>query len=91
MVAVAGRWMCGLCRERALGDQIPAGEKRFRMSSYVPDYTKWIVALTILAVVLRLSLAMWIRHESSRPMPRKPAPVPAETEEAPPKKKLLDA
>ena len=90
MVAVAGRWVCTLCRERALDDQIPAGRKRFRMSSGVPDYTKWIVVLVVLAVLLRIGVATWLHSAARAPLPRKPNPVPEESEKVPPKR-LPDA
>ena len=54
MVAVGGRWMCALCKERALEDQIPANKKRYRMSSGVPNYAMWSGILIGLLVFMRV-------------------------------------
>jgi len=88
MVAVTGRWMCPLCKERALDDQIPADKKRFRMTSYVPNYRKWIVALVILGIALRIGVSVWLGHISKIHVPAKPKPLPANFGNTPAKRKL---
>ena len=70
MVAVAGRWMCALCKERALDDQIPADKRRFQMTLGAPNYAKWSAAIIGLIIVVRLSLLFFLHGPtSSRPAP----------------------
>lgn len=63
MSLVQTRWMCHLCRERAIGDTLITGEKRYRMMQGA-DYA-WMhwagLALVILFVLGRFALPLFIK------------------------------
>ena len=62
MAAVGARWVCLLCKERALEDPMATERAKYRMSSYVPSYTKWIVILTVLAWGIHFGVGLFFEN-----------------------------
>jgi len=74
MAAVGARWVCLLCKEKALGDPMAKEREKYRVSSYVPNYTWLIVGLTVVAVLWRVGLAVFFDNASASA--RKPLLLP---------------
>lgn len=82
MAAVGARWVCLLCKERALEDPMAKERAKYRMSSYVPNYTWWIIGLTILGWLTHLGVGLFF--ESAKTTTRnKLIPQPIAQEAAP--------
>jgi len=59
MVCISGRWLCKLCKERALDDGKPA-RREYSMRTWMPDVEKWQVILTVAVVFGGLGLRMFL-------------------------------
>ena len=62
MSAVDAKWVCLLCKERALGDPIKGERAQYRMSSYVPDFRFWIIVLSILGWGIFFGVRVYLRN-----------------------------
>ena len=60
MAPVGARWVCLLCKERALGDPNAKERERFRMSSYVPNYRMLSIILTVLGSVVFFAFRIFL-------------------------------
>ena len=58
-VCVGQRWLCMLCKERALEDETRP-KRRYSMSTWAPDVEKWKLILTLIAVFGGLGVRMFL-------------------------------
>jgi hypothetical protein len=73
MQRVDSRWLCALCKERALGDLLPKDQRRYQIRMGKPAFL-WLKVTVGVALAASLGFRIWVASfATKRPAPRPPA------------------
>jgi hypothetical protein len=67
MVRVDSRWICSLCKERALADTTPREQRRVQMRMGVPGLF-WLKVFAFTALAAAIGFRFWVGSFRHRPM-----------------------
>ncbi len=67
MLRVDSRWICSLCKERALADTTPKSQRRAQMRMGVPPLV-WVKVIAVLALAAAIGFRLWIGSFRNRPL-----------------------
>jgi hypothetical protein len=73
MTQVGARWVCLICKEKAISEMDGTAPTRYKMTSYVPDYAKWTAIIGIVGFVGYMGFRIWLM-DSAADMRRQLAP-----------------
>ena len=72
MQRVDSRWICTLCKERALAGTLPQSGQRYQMRSGVPGMV-WLKVIVAIAVAAGIGFRIWVSSFRFEP-PKVPRP-----------------